>query len=279
LIELLVVIAIISTLMGLLIPAVQRAREAARRTECSNHLKQIGLALHNYHDAHQVFPPGWVSSNSNGFSWESRLLPQLEQVNLYQQISFARAAYVDTGNIRVLQTPLKIFRCPSDDGPPQYFQQSDISGRSLAGQAVSNYQGSMGTPLFADNTTVLCPTDGVFFLNSSTALRDITDGTSQTIIVGERRWARAAFGDAYWAATTDDWIQDILATTGVNLNSGRSPQFSSRHSQGANFLFADGSVRMISDTIESLPGAADSYNMGVYQRLAAIRDGQPVGEF
>ena len=114
LIELLVVIAIISVLIALLLPAVQQAREAARRTQCLNHLKQIGLALHNYEDAHRLFPPGWVSSDTNGFSWMARILPQLDQGNLFQKIDFTQASHASPPNLSVLQTPLNFFRCPTD---------------------------------------------------------------------------------------------------------------------------------------------------------------------
>src|SRR5690349_5717513 len=124
LIELLVVIAIIGILIGLLLPAVQKVREAASRLTCTNNLKQIGLALHNYHDSNNVFPPGYVDGNANpdstpdndvgpGWGWASFTLPYLEQGNLYKQINFSQP--VGTGvNAQVSLQPLTIFQCPSD---------------------------------------------------------------------------------------------------------------------------------------------------------------------
>ena len=290
LIELLVVIAIISVLISLLLPAVQQAREAARRTQCLNQLKQIGLALHNYHDAHLTLPSGWVSSVFNGFSWMAQILPQMDQGNLYQTIVFTEPCYSNPANLKVIQTPLGVYRCPSDSGPERFDNYSNITGRGVQRQGISCYVGNLGTISTVNCGAVMSPTDGPFFHNSSISIRDITDGTSNTFLVGERKWVGddncpgfPNLGDAYWAATPDDCVYDTLGSAGVNLNSGPSPgrssQFSSRHIGGANFLLADGSVHFLGDSLDSVEGATTPTTMGLYQRLASIKDGQPVGEF
>ena len=181
LIELLVVIAIIAILIALLLPAVQQAREAARRVSCKSRLKQIGVALHNYHATYGLFPPGWVAartgadtSRSNYFGWSAMLLPQLEQSNLYDRLDFS--SNLDEGrNPEFISQSLELFRCPSDGYPATYTTRS-----SHLALGVSNYPGLGGQTICEFNDT------GLFGLNTSTRIRDIRDGTSNTFAVGER---------------------------------------------------------------------------------------------
>ena len=125
----------------------------------------------------------------------------------------------------------------------------------------------------------------MFFRNSCIRDRDVRDGLSNVFFVGERQWSgnysdgTPVFGDAYWAGTPDNWLMDILGTTGVNLNSVHSAKFGSLHAGGAHFVFGDGHVQFISENIESTPGITFGPTMGTYQRLGHIHDGQPVGEF
>src|SRR5713226_7115781 len=168
LIELLVVIAIIAILTGLLLPAVQRVRAAAARIQCANNLKQIGLALHNYHGEQGAFPPGRVRSHVSGaqlcFSVHSHILPYLEQDNVYNMIDFTAGADTGARNSAPRQVMLQIFLCPTDNHFP-------IQGND----AVHDYVMNTGT------VYGVVFTDGVFFENSKIRFADITDGTSSTV--------------------------------------------------------------------------------------------------
>jgi prepilin-type N-terminal cleavage/methylation domain-containing protein/prepilin-type processing-associated H-X9-DG protein len=185
LVELLVVIAIIGILVALLLPAVQAAREAARRMSCSNNLKQIGLALHNYHDTHKRFPPEtiWAFPKSQGFeprnyTWIAMILPHLEQGALAAEIDWEVPMLPQTiandATKRVVAAKIPILRCPSDVG---YEQPSETHGL-----AVTNYAGAEGFDIRSRRNS---PLGGVFTFGSSTKLADIIDGASNTIAVGE----------------------------------------------------------------------------------------------
>lgn len=305
LIELLVVIAIIAILIALLLPAVQQAREAARRTQCKSNLKQIGLALHNYHDAHRVLPAGWIerrdysfvdTASDNGFGWPAFLLPMIDQAPLHSLIDFTEPLYLEPdrdsatpGNQNnetlVATQVIPLYQCPSDVGPGQQ-NNIDANGNvSIATMATLDYVGCLGTTVVPDNGTYTGTGEGAFYRNSTRRFRDFRDGLSNTIVVGERKWSgvypagNPQFGDAYWAGTPDNWLMDILGTAGVNMNSGHSPQFSSEHEGGVHFVMGDGAVRFISENIHSYPPVLSGPNMATYQKLANLNDGQPIDDF
>ncbi|WP_029247387.1 DUF1559 domain-containing protein [Schlesneria paludicola] len=286
LIELLVVIAIIAVLIALLLPAVQQAREAARRTQCRNNLKQIGLALHNYHDISNSLPPGWVGITNgasdiygiNGWGWASRILPQLDQGPLFNQLNF-NLKMESTTNETTRLTPLAAFRCPSDVAPGTTWTIQDAGGTDLVKLPVGNYVGVFGTSDIDDCVGLPnspCMGEGAFFQNSRIQFRDFTDGLSNSIVVGEHKTRRdVGFNwTSTWAgvvANGDDAIVRILGTCDHTPNSPANhiDDFSSYHVGGANFVMGDGAVRFVSTNID----------LGVYQHLATRAAGDLVGEF
>ena len=219
LVELLVVIAIIGILIALLLPAVQAAREAARRSQCTNNLKQIGLALHNYNSSFNKFPPGYIakipnnitSSETGCWAWGTFVLPFLEQGSVYDALDPRGPRSPDVvaatpAGLAALQTPLDVFRCPSDTGPPLNNYDNTCPGHEMTGAYYSRFitDGSAKIPIATSNY-VMCanagdsttpavfpsqygPALGIGFQNSSIRFRDITDGTSNTFAVGERAW-------------------------------------------------------------------------------------------
>jgi prepilin-type N-terminal cleavage/methylation domain-containing protein/prepilin-type processing-associated H-X9-DG protein len=226
LIELLVVIAIVGILIGLMVPAVQQIREVAARTQCANNLKEIGTALHAYHDVNRCFPAGYVDGNSDpnrtpdndqgpGWGWAAYLLPHLDQVNIYQKINFQ--ASVGSGvNASVSVLPLSIYQCPSDPYQQAFPVYDSSFSAPIATVAHANYvgcsgwqecfTGAGGNPQPGPGADGLGggygPAGvGVFYRNSRTSIASITDGLSNTIFVGERSsnhapvtWAGAVAG-------------------------------------------------------------------------------------
>jgi len=334
LIELLVVIAIIAILVGLLLPAVQKVRESASRMKCTNNLKQIGLALHNYHGSNNMFPPGYVDGNTTpastpdndvgpSWGWASFLLPFLEQTAVYSQINFS--VVVGTGvNTQISQQPLTIFQCPSDGDQDACIIYDSTFTNPVATLAHSNYvgcngwlecfNGAGGSDLGgggpAGNGTDGLPgglggkAQGLFFRNSKNTFANISDGTSNTIVVGERssNHAPSTWTGAFPGGRCPAWMATIPYTipntppsqapigpngsaydnadfgealvlghgNATHLPSSDNPfydpdTFYSMHTgPGANFLFGDGSVHYLTSSIDPV----------TYQALCTIAGGE-----
>ncbi|OWK35523.1 DUF1559 domain-containing protein [Fimbriiglobus ruber] len=267
LIELLVVIAIIAILIGLLLPAVQKVREAAARTKCTNNLKQMGLALHAFHDTYQMFPSGYY--NAGTFiqtGWQLQLLPYLEQSALWNQSLTwltANPGSTETNSFPACGFPMPMFICPSNTRPPTFTSGPTYELTSYLGCAGT----SSGNPVSGD---------GVLYSMSKVRFTDITDGTSNTIAIGERPvtgdlnygWGFSPYGtgagdgDTVLGAVDKSLavtMQDVA--TNVGLQTQRVPNntseidgahFWSFHTGGANFLYADGSVHFLAYSSNSI---------------------------
>jgi prepilin-type N-terminal cleavage/methylation domain-containing protein len=285
LIELLVVITVIAVLVALLLPAVQSAREAARRTQCANNLKQLGLALQNYHSVHGIFPPGYTTGFESGvpggaetgpgWGWATQLLGYVDQGQLYNAINFNLPITHDS-SATARQTVLATFLCPSSigDGPfvpsVQFIFVNDQVFKFAAFVPLASGQYIASAGPFA-GVGIPAPGDGVFFRNSAIGLRDLSDGSSQTLVVGERSrniagatWVGATPGTLVCPASSLA-IRDcapasaaVLGTTG----SGNGPlqvgaaSFVSLHPGGSQFLLGDGSVRFLKTSIDPRTYAA-----------------------
>lgn len=287
LIELLVVIAIIGLLIALLLPAVQMAREAARRAQCQNNLKQLGLAAHNYHDAFQTLPL-LVGYGLNDFTMGGpdhstggshcgilvRLLPYLGQEPLYDQYNFAWHPWTPT-NTTIYGRQVESYLCPSDAIGPFVTANANFDGyvpEFYSGQltfALGNYVGCEGSAGSWGNGATWNMIDGCFAVNRAHRLRDITDGTSKTLLLSEQsQYIESLVDQNGWIFS---WPEVRTFSTIYKINSYRTnsdPGLSvggipgganSLHSGGANFCMADGSVRFISETIDSWDLTSDDF--------------------
>jgi prepilin-type N-terminal cleavage/methylation domain-containing protein/prepilin-type processing-associated H-X9-DG protein len=309
LIELLVVIAIIGVLVSLLLPAVQSAREAARRTQCVNNLKQIGLALHNYESSHGTFPPGWTAYVEEedhdhdahaarvyrdadellgwpGWAWGSMILNQVEQGPLYTAINFQMPADWPS-NDTVRTSRVASYLCPSDDTPALVPVRDEVDSRTIAEVSTGNYIASNGVGEIG-------PFDGkgLFYWNSRTRISQVRDGLSNTLAVGERCYKLAPVtwmgriphgstfktppsegGDSRFLSFPHPAYAMIIGTVGI-ADPPRTPNnpvahpedYWSHHPGGVNFLFGDGSVRFIKDSI----------SQATFQALASRAGGETI---
>jgi prepilin-type N-terminal cleavage/methylation domain-containing protein len=345
LVELLVVIAIIGVLVSLLLPAVQSARESARRMQCVNNLHNLGLAMHNYHDSLGSFPNSHFynpspsgkddlcssASNCEMWGWGALILPYIEQQNLFNQLGvlnyslhhvLAKRNPGAQNPAQLLHTKLNIFLCPSDSNPNGDLNATRHFGSGIGTTAgslgnfqppVSNYMVSRGT---RNDHQVSLDTHGIFMESYAKKMKDITDGTSNTFMLGERDTQICHSGT--WIGVRNPpgngtvGFYFVTANVRVRLNSPDPPipwndpnrhgcyeGFSSAHVGGANFCLGDGSVRFVTNNIEFKLGTGVSvggrlrndYDVhqphdpnylnvySVYSRLGRRNDGFPVGDF
>ncbi len=357
LIELLVVIAIIATLVAILLPAVQQAREAARRSTCKNNLKQFGIAMHNYHDTYNILPPGCVNNGDlttkggvppASTGWGTLILPYIEQGPVYDALN-PGSTPMWLSNIvtpgfnpqlnQIIQTPIPIFRCPSDIAPSTNSSQykgllpntaKNDNAAALTDwlpAATSNYVASNhthrehpwdGSPTdgatftthgHAGEINVVGPgvqtfqgTNGMFWANSDVRFSLVTDGLSNTIMMGERAWQlgnpvgnpfACSAGNAFGNASSmqnfslhDRNRRGSMAALGNGwggLNTPNTNQcqtgFSSAHDGGAQFVMGDGAVRFINENISYTRSAGRARPDSVFTNLISKDDGLVIGEF
>lgn len=293
LIELLVVIAIIAILIALLLPAVQQAREAARRTQCRNNLKQIGLALHNYHDTHRLFPSGWIGiengvpdvEGGNGWGWATMILPAMEQGPRFKRLNFDYPFTSTDGGVvnrGAWQEVIPMFRCPSDPAPEFWTMDSedpmDPNPDLPLLFPTANYIGVFGTEELDDcegtPSGMACSSDGLLYHNSRVRMKDIKDGTSHTLAVGERRTNVELGWYSTWVGVAPGGEEAFARILGAADHTPNHPDthfddFSSRHVGGTHFLMGDGAVRFIGENIDT----------ELYQGLATIKGGEVPDEF
>lgn len=297
LVELLVVIAIIGLLVAMLLPAVQAAREAARRSQCTNNMKNLALAMHNYHDTLKSFPYGF--SNLEAL-WSGPILPYVEQKNLYDTLIWAESGMGNwnadgSPNEVACGTLIEIFRCPSMAAPEH------IDNEGIPGRVPTSYRGCAGSNIWSDDASTIpasapagaraleqVPLNGMLWGNSNVRMADVIDGTSNTILLGESytdpNYVKDGQGMDFWlfgAPQTGNWApgnaggteySEGVGSAGPRINSRKDPTqpgvvmeiaFGSYHPGGANFALTDGSVRFFPETID----------MVVYNGLGS-RDGR-----
>jgi prepilin-type N-terminal cleavage/methylation domain-containing protein len=279
LVELLVVIGIIGILVALLLPAVQAAREAARRTQCSNNLRQLGVAMQTYLDTFKVYPPGGMSQG-NELSWHPLILPQLELQGLHDEFDFNAVGFPNTEGPGLTRVPT--YLCPSGPSETEY---SLVTSEFIGGTAPysTHYYGVAGplgmnasmSPPAAYSSTLGYARQGVLGRDSASRGQDMLDGTSNTLMIGEiawgranvyRTWLRGCEGNFCGGCKNVVFPINAQAWTSGNDADLNNVSFGSLHPGGCQFTLCDGSVRFISESVD----------MAAYLAAASMNGGEPI---
>ena len=272
LIELLVVVAVIGILIAIILPAVHMVRETARRTSCANHLKQMGTAIHSFHDVNRRLPSAFTQPEQA--MWTALILPFLEQESLYDTLDLAGPWDVDgSANELACSVYIPVYRCPSSRAPDRIEEAQGIANRVpcnyLACASGTGFRESGPKPWVGESDS-----DGVFYVNSRTRLKEVTDGTATTVLVGEAIFSFEIWQDDYDGNTQviDHWyigtselplytneLSEAVGSTAVPLNATLDENseandkelcFSSFHPGGAQVVFVDGHIQFLAETID-----------------------------
>lgn len=314
LVELLVVIAIIGTLVGLLLPAVQAARETARRLKCVNNMKQVALGLHIYHDAKKALPASaldWQHATRDCWSWMYFVLPYIEQTTLFDACrGLSDPRHMGVSVRAQSQAPIPQFLCPADTVAllaPEAAHNTQVKFFSSKANYLANGGAQPGWNPMTDPSSPsqkIRFSQGAFRRTRGATFKEFTDGLSKTVLLGEA--GGVPFGATNAAKMPGIWVGplasgsaqfEVMRYTKEKLNSGIEGAFGSFHPGGANFALADASVRFVNDTIHSNPvpqwntkissdGEINTYLneislpvRGIYQRLSTRADGLTVADF
>ena len=296
LIELLVVIAIIAILVALLLPAVQQVREAARKTQCSDHMHNLAIALHSYESAHKRLPYGW---DTRGLAWSGLILPQIEQKPLYDRIAFQESGVGNwnafPGNGEIAQTVIDLYFCPSLPVPEQ------VTANGIPNRATGTYRAVSSSTATSDDVGTMLPgtkalefmnLEGVMFGCTGVRFAEISDGLSNTLVIGEsatdNSFVKDGQGMDYWniggpqfdpctcdGGTGGTEFSEVAGSTAVQVNGRFVPTlsgylmevaFGSYHPGGAQFALGDGKVAFLSENIDR----------GLYAGLGSRAGGETV---